>query len=242
MEEPSLLDELIERFTAVQGHKVLVHGGGRSATRIASQMGIESKMAAGRRITDDKMMDIVTMVYGGLVNKRIVAKLQAKGVNALGITGADMDIIRAHKRPVVDVDYGWAGDIDKARGETLRLLLTKGIVPVIAPLTHDGNGHLLNTNADTIASHIARSLAPHFEVTLVYTFEKPGVLVNANDDSSVLPNINEQQYRDLVERGIVSDGMIPKLNNAYDAIHEGVSKVVITSATDLTGEHGTTLA
>ncbi len=242
MEEPSQLDELIERFTAVQGYKVLVHGGGRSATRIASLMGIESKMAAGRRITDDKMMDIVTMVYGGLVNKRIVAKLQAKGVNALGITGADMDIIRAHKRPVVDIDYGWAGDIDKARGETLRLLLTKGIVPVIAPLTHDGCGHLLNTNADTIASHIARSLAPLFEVTLVYTFEKPGVLTNANDDSSVLPNISEQQYRDLVNRGIVSDGMIPKLNNAYDAIHEGVCKVVITSASDLTGKHGTTLA
>ncbi len=241
VEEPSQLDALLQRFCAVQGRKVLVHGGGRSATHIASRMGVESRMVNGRRITDDEMMDIVTMVYGGLVNKRIVAGLQAKGVNALGVCGADMDLIRAHKRPVVDVDYGWAGDVDRADGGSFRSLLQQGVVPVVAPLTHDGNGHLLNTNADTIASHVARSLAPHFEVTLVYAFEKPGVLSNAADDSSVIPHISEEEYRDMAARGIISAGMLPKLLNAFEAIHAGVRKVLITSAADLAGNQGTTI-
>ncbi len=241
MEEPSLLDSLLERFAAVEGHKVLVHGGGRSATRIASQMGVESKMVDGRRITDDRMMDIVTMVYGGLVNKRIVAGLQAKGVNALGVCGADMDLIRAHKRPVGEVDYGWAGDVDSANGEAFRSLLQQGVVPVVAPLTHDGCGHLLNTNADTMASHVARALAPHFEVMLVYAFEKPGVLLNANDEASVIPHISEADLRSLEARGVISGGMLPKLSNAFSAIHAGVRRVVITSVTDLSGEKGTVI-
>ncbi len=242
VEDPSLLDALLQRFAAVEGHKVLVHGGGRSATRIASQMGVESKMVDGRRITDDSMMDIVTMVYGGLLSKRIVARLQAKGVNALGVCGADMDLIRAHKRPVGDVDYGWAGDVDRADGEALRFLLQKGVVPVVAPLTHDGSGHLLNTNADTIASHVACALAPHFEVTLVYAFEQPGVLSHADDPSSVIPHISEADLRSLEAQGIVSGGMLPKLHNAFSAIRAGVRRVVITSAADLSGQHGTVIA
>ncbi len=242
VEEPSQLDALLERFAAVQGHKVLVHGGGRSATRIAARLGVESRMVDGRRLTDDSMLSIVTMVYGGLLSKRIVARLQAKGVNALGVCGADMDLIRAHKRPVGDVDYGWVGDVDRADGEALRLLLQQGVVPVVAPLTHDGCGHLLNTNADTIASHVACALAPHFEVTLVYAFEQPGVLSRAGDPTSVIPRISEADLRSLEAQGIVSGGMLPKLSNAFSAIRAGVSRVVITSAADLSGQHGTVVA
>lgn len=179
------------------------------------------------------------MVYGGLVNKNIVAGLQARGVNALGLTGADMNVIRSHKRPVKDIDYGFVGDVDQANGEMLSQLIDKGIVPVMAPLTHDGQGQMLNTNADTIAGETAKALAPYFDVTLVYCFEKKGVLRDANDEDSVIAHLNEADFKKYVEEGIIQDGMIPKLENAFQAIHSGVSKVNITMATAIDGTQGT---
>ncbi len=241
VEQPDNLDEMLKCFCAVPGHKVLVHGGGRSATRIAARLGVESEMVDGRRITDDSMLEVVIMVYGGLVNKQIVAKLQALGVNAVGVTGADMNLIRSHKRPVGKVDYGWVGDIDIANGDAISTLIDNGVMPVVAPLTHDGEGHLLNTNADTIAKEVAYSLTPHYDVTLTFAFEKAGVLRDTNDDRSVIPHITEEQYLLMKEEGSVSGGMIPKLDNAFEAIRKGVSRVVITAATDISGEKGTVL-
>lgn len=194
VEEEASLNSLLRDFAAIDGFKLLVHGGGRSATKVAASLGIETKMVDGRRVTDDAMLDVVTMVYGGLVNKKVVARLQALGVDALGMTGADMDIIRSHRRPVKSVDYGWVGDVDRVNGEALSALLRSGVVPVIAPLTHDGDGHLLNTNADTMAGETAKGLAPYFDVNLVYCFEKPGVLRDENDDSSVIPEINRELF------------------------------------------------
>ena len=239
VEEEESLQQLLKDFSAIEGYKVLVHGGGRSATKIAAQLGIESQMVNGRRITDAEMLKVVTMVYGGLVNKNIVAKLQACGVNALGLTGADMNAIRSHKRPVKDVDYGFVGDVDEANGKMLSTLIQQGIVPVMAPLTHDGNGNLLNTNADTIAGETAKALSKFFDVTLVYCFEKKGVLRDANDDDSVIPHITEPEFKQLVEQGIVEGGMIPKLENAFNAFHSGVKMVNITLSTAIDGKHGT---
>ena len=239
VEDPDKLTRLIEDFSAIVGHKVLVHGGGRSATKIAAQLGIESQMVNGRRITDEAMLRIVTMVYGGLVNKNIVAQLQAKGVNALGLTGADMNVIQAHKRPVKDVDYGFVGDVDGADGQQLSRLIETGIVPVMASLTHDGKGHMLNTNADTIASTTAKALAPYYEVTLIYAFEKPGVLKNPDDDSSVIGQITRADFDRYVADGTVAGGMIPKIENALGAIDAGVERVIITKADAIDGKHGT---
>ena len=191
VEESESLQILLNDFSHIQGYKLLVHGGGRSATRIASQLGIESKMVNGRRITDAEMLKVVTMVYGGLVNKNIVAGLQALSVDALGMTGADMNILRSEKRLVKDVDYGFVGDVKEAGGEALSELIRAGVVPVLAPLTHDGKGNLLNTNADTIAGEAAKALARYFDVTLMYCFEKKGVLRDENDDDSVIPEIDE---------------------------------------------------
>ncbi len=233
VEEEASLNSLLRDFAAIDGFKLLVHGGGRSATKVAASLGIETKMVDGRRVTDDAMLDVVTMVYGGLVNKKVVARLQALGVDALGMTGADMDIIRSHRRPVKSVDYGWVGDVDRVNGEALSALLRSGVVPVIAPLTHDGDGHLLNTNADTMAGETAKGLAPYFDVNLVYCFEKPGVLRDENDDSSVIPEINRELFLSLKEEGIVSGGMIPKLENALSAVDAGVCRVIITMASSL---------
>lgn len=239
VEEEATLKQILDDFARVEGYKVLVHGGGRSATKIAAQLGIESRMVNGRRITDAQTLQVVTMVYGGLVNKNIVAGLQARSVNALGLTGADMNVIRSHKRPVKDIDYGFVGDVDQADGEMLSQLIDKGIVPVMAPLTHDGQGQMLNTNADTIAGETAKALAPYFDVTLVYCFEKKGVLRDANDEDSVIAHLNEADFKKYVEEGIIQDGMIPKLENAFQAIHSGVSKVNITMATAIDGTQGT---
>lgn len=239
VEEEESLTQLLNDFSQIEGAKMLVHGGGRSATKIASQLGIESQMVNGRRITDKDMLQVVTMVYGGLVNKNIVASLQARHINALGLTGADMNTIHSHKRPVKDVDYGFVGDVDKVNGNLLADLIHKGIVPVMAPLTHDGEGHILNTNADTIAGETAKSLATHFDVTLIYSFEKKGVLRNADDDESLIPHINENEFKQYVANGVIQGGMIPKLENAFDAIHAGVSKVIITKATAIDGKQGT---
>ena len=195
VEDEAQLSQLLKDFSAIKGNKVLIHGGGRRATQVAASLGIESKMVGGRRITDADMLSVVTMVYGGLVNKNLVARLQANGVNALGLTGADMDVIRSHKRPIKDgVDFGFVGDVDRADGEMLSRLIKAGITPVMAPLTHDGQGHILNTNADTIASETAKALAPYYDVTLIYSFEKKGVLRNPDDDDSVIPTITRADF------------------------------------------------
>ena len=240
VEDETQLAQLLKDFSAIEGQKVLVHGGGRRATQVASQLGIESKMVNGRRITDAEMLSVVTMVYGGLVNKNLVAQLQANGVNALGLTGADMDVIRSHKRPLKDgIDFGFVGDVDKANGEMLRKLIEEGVVPVMAPLTHDGQGHILNTNADTIASETAKALAPYYDVTLIFSFEKKGVLRNPDDDDSVIPSITRADFIKYKEDGTISGGMLPKIENALAAIDAGVKKVITTLATALDGQSGT---
>ena len=233
VEDEQSLAQLLTDFNKIAGNKILVHGGGRSATKLAERLGIETKMVDGRRITDDAMLEVVTMVYGGLVNKRIVAALQARGVNALGMTGADMNILLSDKRPVKTVDYGWVGDVKQADGGALAKLIGEGVVPVIAPLTHDGEGHILNTNADTMAGETAKALAKYFDVTLVYCFEKEGVLRDENDDSSVIPSINRGQYAELKADGIVVGGMIPKLDNSFETLEAGVKEVIITKASNL---------
>lgn len=230
VEEEATLQALLSDFAAIEGRKVLVHGGGRSATKLAARLGIESQMVNGRRITNAETLKIVTMVYGGLVNKNIVARLQACGVNALGLTGADMDVIRSVKRPVKDVDYGFVGDVERVDATLLGDLIAKGVVPVMAPLTHDGCGNMLNTNADTIAGETAKALAQLFDVTLVYCFEKRGVLRDENDDDSVIPQITRADFEQLVADGVVQGGMIPKLENAFEALRAGVSQVIITQA------------
>lgn len=249
VEDESSLAALLADFSRIEGSKVLVHGGGRRATKVAASLGIESQMVGGRRITDEAMLEVVTMVYGGLVNKTVVARLQALGVNAIGLTGADMNVIRSHKRPLKtvkmddgttqQVDFGFVGDVDRADGEALCSLIDRGVVPVMAPLTHDGEGHILNTNADTIASETAKALAQYFDVTLIYAFEKKGVLSNPDDDDSVIPTINKASFEALVADGTIAGGMIPKIENALAAIEAGVEKVVITRADNLSG--GTTI-
>ena len=240
VEDEAQLSQLLKDFSAITGKKVLVHGGGRKATKVAEALGIESKMLGGRRITDADMLSVVTMVYGGLVNKSLVARLQANGVNALGLTGADMDVIRSHKRPIKDgVDFGFVGDVDKANGQMLSKLIEEGITPVMAPLTHDGQGNILNTNADTIASETAKALAPYYDVTLIFSFEKKGVLRNPDDDDSVIPVITRADFINYKADGTISGGMLPKIENALGAIDSGVSRVIITLATALDGQSGT---
>ena len=221
---------MLADFSSIEGYKVLVHGGGRSATALAEQLGIETQMVNGRRITDRNMLQVVTMVYGGLVNKNIVTGLQALGVNALGLTGADLNYMRSEKRPVAEVDYGYVGDVKEVNGKILADLIQKGITPVLAPLTHDKKGNLLNTNADTIAGEAAKALASFFDVKLVFCFEKKGVLAFENDDNSVIENINPESFEKLVAEGVISGGMIPKLENSFQALKSGVKLVVITRA------------
>lgn len=240
VEEPETLQALLDRFARIEGFKILVHGGGRSATRLAEQLQIPQQMIDGRRVTDAGTLRVVTMVYGGLVNKQIVASLQARGINALGLTGADMDVMRSHRRaPKLvrtgelagqKVDYGFVGDVDSVNGDILARLIGEGVVPVMAPLTHDGQGSMLNTNADTIAGETAKAMARHFDVTLMYCFEKKGVLRNADDDESVIPSIKASEFPALVGQGIVAGGMLPKLENSFAAIEAGVREVIITRA------------
>lgn len=230
VENSESLNSLLKDFAAVEGKKLLVHGGGRSATQMAARLGVETKMVDGRRITDEAMLEVVTMVYGGLVNKRIVAGLQALGVNAVGLTGADMNIVLSDKRKVSAVDYGWVGDVKRVNAEAVATLIESGCCPVVAPLTHDGCGHMLNTNADTMAGEMAKAMAAHYDVTLMFCFEKPGVLADENDDSSLIPTITPAVLDDLKRRGVVSGGMIPKLDNAIVCVSAGVESVVITQA------------
>ncbi len=241
VEEPQSLKQLLSDFSRIEGNKVLVHGGGRSATAIATKLGIESKMVNGRRITDEETLKVVTMVYGGLVNKQIVAGLQAIGVNALGLTGADLNYMRSEKRPVKDVDYGFVGDVKEVNADILADLIGKGVVPVLAPLTHDKEGNLLNTNADTIAGEAAKALSHHFDVTLMYCFEKKGVLLDENDDESVIAKLTPALFEKYVTTGVINGGMIPKLENSFEAIKAGVKQVVITRADLIHTVGGTTI-
>lgn len=235
IDNPALLQTFLEKFAAVPGKKILIHGGGKIATRIGDKLGIESKYVDGRRITDADTIDVVTMVYGGLVNKQLVARLQANGCNAIGLTGADANIIPAVKRPVKEIDYGFVGDIHNGTLHTapLKALLDTGITPVFAPLTHDGKGQILNTNADTIASALAIALSEHYSVRLIYCFEKKGVLRDPADDDSVINLINKEIYQQLLEEKILTDGILPKLQNAFGAIDNGVKEVLIGHADDV---------
>lgn len=242
VENPATLNQLLHDFSSLSGRKVLVHGGGRTATETATRLGIETHMVDGRRITDADMLSVVTMVYGGLVNKNVVARLQGCGINALGLTGADMDVIRSHRRPLKNgVDYGFVGDVDKVDGERLSMLIETGITPVMAPLTHDGKGSLLNTNADTIAAETAKSFASIYDVTLVYCFEHAGVLTNPDDESSVIPLITRESFERLKADGIVSGGMLPKIENSLAAVEAGVKRVVITQADKIGTNEGTSI-
>ncbi len=241
VETPESLNTLLDDFATVEGKKILVHGGGRSATAIATRLGIESKMVDGRRITDAETLEVVTMVYGGLVNKGIVVGLQKRDMNALGLTGADLCVIQSEKRPVETIDYGFVGDVKKVDADKLALLLEQDIVPVLAPLSFSKEHGLLNTNADTIASETAKALSAKFETTLVYCFEKKGVLYNPDDDDSVISEITPEIYENYKAEGIISGGMIPKLDNAFRALEAGVSKVVITEASQIGKNSGTTI-
>ena len=239
MEDEATLAQLLKDFSAIEGAKVLVHGGGRSATKVAASLGIESTMIGGRRVTDADMLRVVSMVYGGLVNKNIVARLQACGINALGLTGADVNVMLSHKRApkkvTMDdgteqmVDFGFVGDVDKCDGKMLSALIG----------THDGKGNLLNTNADTIAGETAKALAPYFDVTLIYSFEHAGVLTDAENEDSVIPLITADSFEQLKADGTVNGGMIPKIENSLDAVRAGVKQVIITKADAIDGKHGT---
>lgn len=252
MEDEESLQKLLRDFSSIEGAKVLVHGGGRSATKIAEHLGVESIMIGGRRVTNSEMLRVVTMVYGGLVNKNIVARLQACGINALGLTGADMNVMQSHRRPLKKVkmddgteqmvDFGYVGDVDCCDGRMLATLIGEGVVPVMAPLTHDKQGNLLNTNADTIAGETAKALAPFFDVTLIYSFEHAGVLTNPDDEASVIPHITAVSFEKLKADGTVSGGMIPKIENALQAIESGVTQVIITKADAIDGQHGTRIS
>ena len=240
VEDEAQLAQLLKDFCAIEGQKILVHGGGRRATKVAERLGIETKMVEGRRITDEQMLEVVTMVYGGLVNKHVVASLQALGADAIGLTGADGDVIRSVKRPLKNsIDYGFVGDVKKVDGAKIAHFIKKGLIPVIAPLTHDGQGNILNTNADTMASETAKSLAELYDVTLIFSFEKKGVLSCPDDDESVIPVITREDFERYKADGTISGGMLPKIENALAAVEAGVSQVIITLATAIDGQHGT---
>lgn len=239
VENPETLAKLLNDFKQIAGYKILVHGGGKLATELSQKMGIETKMVEGRRITDRETLEVVTMVYAGLVNKNIVAQLQALHINAMGLCGADFNLIRSSKRPVKDIDYGFVGDVQEVQGDVLADLINQNIVPVVAPITHDRQGQLLNTNADTVANELAKAMAPHFDVHLYYCFEKPGVLMNPDDDSSLIREIKRKEFEQYKEEGIIQGGMIPKLDNAFNALACGVKEVIITQADRLLSGGGT---
>ncbi|MFE7084966.1 acetylglutamate kinase [Sphingobacterium spiritivorum] len=229
------LNDFLEKFSALSGKKILVHGGGKIATRLAADLGIEANLIDGRRVTDAEMLKIVTMVYAGLTNKSIVSKLQNLNCDALGLSGADGDTIRTMKRPVKDIDYGFVGDImhDSINTASIKKVLEAGFVPVFSAITHNGIGQLLNTNADTIASALAVALADLYETSLIYCFEKNGVLRDVTDENSVFERINAKDFEQLKKEGVIHTGMIPKLQNAFDAIRKGVKHVYVGNANNL---------
>nr|WP_068889990.1 acetylglutamate kinase [Pedobacter panaciterrae] len=229
------LNQFLLDFTALPGDKILIHGGGKIATELGVSLGVEAKMVEGRRITDIETLRIVTMVYAGLINKNMVAQLQARGSNAIGLTGADGNIIKAVKRPVKDIDYGFVGDLDETSvsSDTLDSLLKAGLVPVLCAITHDGESQLLNTNADTIASAVAVAMSSLYDTSLIYCFEKRGVMKDIDDDQSLVSVIRMGEFETLKNEGVVSGGMIPKLHNAFEAIKSGVNAVYIGKADEL---------
>ncbi|GAB2582050.1 acetylglutamate kinase [Spirosoma areae] len=233
IDDPAALQRFLRAFASIPGSKLLVHGGGKIATQVAEKLGIETKMVEGRRITDQPMLDVVTMVYGGLVNKQIVAKLQALDVNAIGLTGADGSTVLAKKRPVKDIDYGMVGDIEEVDSGQIQFFLRQDLTPVFAPITYNASGELLNTNADTMASAIAVDMGKHNEVSLIYCFEKKGVLRDPASENSVIRELTPDLYADYKAAGIISKGMIPKLDNAFKALENGVSKVIICHADEV---------
>ncbi|WP_299048493.1 acetylglutamate kinase [uncultured Polaribacter sp.] len=237
IEDENALDHFLKLFAKIKGHKILVHGGGKRATHIASKLGIASKMINGRRITDAETLEVITMVYGGLVNKNIVAKLQANHINAIGLTGADINAIQSDKRPVAAIDFGFVGDVKKVNHNGINKLIKAEFTPVFCAITHDKNGQLLNTNADTIASQVAVGMSNLYETSIYYCFELNGVLQDINDKSSVIKNINTKTYKELLAKGIIADGMIPKIDNCFDALLNGVQKVHIGNTAMLTKEN-----
>jgi acetylglutamate kinase len=245
IDDEALLHDFLEKFAALPAQKILIHGGGKLATRLASQLNIPQQLIEGRRITDAETLKVVTMVYAGLVNKTVVATLQSFQCNAIGFSGADGDLIRSVKRGTEKLDYGFVGDVQKVNTEVLLTLIKSGFTPVIAPITHDGRGVLLNTNADTIAQEIATSLADHFNVNLIYSFEKKGVLLDVDNEDSVIPKLDPVLYEQYRKEGKIFAGMIPKLDNAFSAISAGVKKVIIGKAEELeilvSGKTGTIL-
>lgn len=237
IEDETSLHAFLKLFSNIEGKKILVHGGGKRATHFASKLGIESKMINGRRITDAETLEVITMVYGGLVNKNVVAKLQALGTDAIGLTGADSNSIQSDKRPVKEIDYGFVGDIKKVANKSIEKLLQADFTPVFCAITHDGKGQLLNTNADTIASQVAVGMSEIYETSIYYCFELNGVLEDFNDKNSVVKILNPSVYKELLANGVISDGMIPKLDNCFDALNNGVHKVHIGNTSMLTKEN-----
>lgn len=245
IDDDAMLSSFLKEFASIEGKKVLVHGGGKSATRLAEKMGVQQKLVEGRRITDAETLKIVTMVYAGYINKNIVAKLQSFDCNAIGLCGSDGDAILAHKRNHPLLDFGFVGDVDFVNTYLVKSLLEKNLTLVFAPITHDGKGQLLNTNADTIAREIAKAMSSEYAVQLIFSFEKNGVLLDAEDDKTVIEKINPSDYRNLKAKEKIFAGMIPKLDNAFAALDSGVKKVIIGKAEKLkeliAGTSGTTI-
>ncbi|MEJ2055618.1 MAG: acetylglutamate kinase [Calditrichaceae bacterium] len=240
IDDPEKLSVVLAEFAELKGQKILVHGGGKKASSMLEQMKIPVKIADGRRITDSASLEVVQMVYAGLINKNIVADLQAKKCMAIGLSGADAGIILAHKRPVVNIDYGFVGDIENIHTDSLIKILKNGFIPVFCALTHDGRGQILNTNADTIASALGSALAETYNVDIVYCFEMNGVLTDIKNPDSVISHINKQYYKDLRNGNIISDGMIPKIDNAFSALEKGVKNVFIRNFKNLAQEQSGT--
>lgn len=237
IEDETSLNDFLKLFANLEGKKILVHGGGKRATHVSSKLGIESKMINGRRITDAETLEVITMVYGGLVNKNIVAKLQSLNIDAIGLTGADINSIKSEKRPVTEIDFGFVGDVKQVASNSIDKLIKADFTPVFCAITHDGNGQLLNTNADTITSTIAVGMSKIYETSIYYCFELNGVLRHFNDKNSVFKVINFKTYQELLDNKIITDGMIPKLDNCFDALNNGVSKVHIGNTSMLSKEN-----
>lgn len=245
IDDEARLSSFLRSFASIEEKKILVHGGGKLATKLAAALGIEQQIVDGKRITDAETLRIVTMVYAGYINKNIVAQLQANGCNAIGLSGADGNLIKAHKRIHPTIDYGFVGDIDSVNTGLIQNLLENDMTVVAAPITQDGRGQLLNTNADTIAQEIAKALGNTYQVQLIYSFEKKGVLLDMNDEHSVIPEINAAYYQELKKKQLIFAGMLPKLDNAFSALQNGVNKVIIGKAEQLdqlmAGKAGTTI-
>ncbi|MFV9552219.1 acetylglutamate kinase [Algibacter sp. PT7-4] len=237
IEDDTSLNTFLKLFSNLEGKKILVHGGGKRATYMASKLGIQSQMVNGRRITDAQTLEVITMVYGGLVNKNVVAKLQANKTNAIGLTGADINAIKSDKRPVKDIDFGFVGDVKEVGYNSINKLIQANFTPVFCAITHDGNGQLLNTNADTITSQVAVAMSHLYDTSIYYCFELNGVLKDINDKNSVVKHIDSKIYQELLTQGIIADGMLPKLENCFDALRGGVSNINMGNTSMLTKEN-----